>query len=340
MKAIKIIKPFQLEIAEIETPGIKWDTDVKVKITSGGICGSDIQIWNGTNSFAAYPRIIGHEFGGIVTEIGKYVANIKPGDKVAVDPVISCGSCYACKIGRHNVCENLEVMGVHRNGDFSEYVVVPESNIHKFHSSFDETMLSLVEPFSVGMQINMRVNIQQGDKVLIIGSGPIGIAAMQAAHLRGAEVMMTDIIEARLMKAKSAGADRIVLSSCGNMREQVNDFAEGYGIPVVIDTACTPSTFEQGIELASHAGRIAVIGLKNIPSQISMADITKKELTIVGSRLNCNQFDNVIKGFENGSLRPSQIVTQACHYTDVKEAIEKIVTNPADILKLVLKFNE
>ena len=96
MKAIKVIKPFDVQIVEVEKPEIKKGTDVIVKITSGGICGSDIGIWNGTNSLATYPRIIGHEFGGIVVEIGKDVKNIKVGDKVAVDPVVSCGECYAC----------------------------------------------------------------------------------------------------------------------------------------------------------------------------------------------------------------------------------------------------
>ena len=114
MKAIKVIEPFKVEIVDVPNPTIKKDDDVIVRITSGGICGSDIGIWNGTNSLATYPRLIGHEFGGIVTEVGSAVTSVKPGDKVAVDPVVSCGHCYACRIGRHNVCSTLEVMGVHR----------------------------------------------------------------------------------------------------------------------------------------------------------------------------------------------------------------------------------
>ena len=260
-----------------------------MKITSGGICGSDIGIYNGTNSLATYPRVIGHEFGGIVEEVGSGVSNIKPGDKVAVDPVVSCGHCYACRINHHNVCSTLEVMGVHREGGFAEYVVSAASNVHKFHQDIDEAYLGLVEPFTIGVEINRRGQITKGDKVLIMGSGPIGIAAMQVAKMNGASVIMTDLVKERLEKAKSMGADEIVLVTEENLEERLDKFTDGEGIPVIVDTVCIPTSFEQCVQL----GRIVVIGLKNQPSAITMADITKKELTIVGSRLNNNCFDEV-----------------------------------------------
>lgn len=340
MKAIKVIKPFELEIVDIPTPAIQSDTDVQVKITSGGICGSDIQIWNGTNSLATYPRVIGHEFGGIVTAVGSAVTHVKPGDQVAVDPVISCGHCYACRSGRHNVCRDLNVLGVHRDGGFCEYMVAPASNIHKFHKPFDESLLGIVEPFTIGMQINTRADIHKGDKVLIMGAGPIGITVMQVAKGRGAQVMMTDLVSERLEKARTMGADETVLVSKEDLEKRVMEFTDGEGIPVVVDTVCIPSSFEQSIQLACPAGRVVVIGLKNQPSSITMADITKKELTIVGSRLNCNCFDAVIEGFENGSLRPDQIMTKAYHYSEIKEALAMITEHPQDVLKLVLKFED
>ena len=226
MKAIKVIEPFKVEIVDVPKPEIKNDDDVIVRITSGGICGSDIGIYNGTNSLATYPRLIGHEFGGIVTETGKNVTSVKAGDKVAVDPVISCGHCYACRIGRHNVCSTLEVMGVHRDGGFAEFVCAPEANIHKFHKDFDESFLGLVEPFTIGVEINRRGQITKGDKVLIMGSGPIGIAAMQVAKRNGAEVIMTDLVKERLDKALSMGADEVVLVSEENLEERLLKFTD------------------------------------------------------------------------------------------------------------------
>lgn len=340
MKAIKVIEPFKVEIVDVPNPEITKPNDVIVKITSGGICGSDIGIWNGTNSLATYPRVIGHEFGGIVTEVGSAVTKVKVGDKVAVDPVVSCGECYACKIGRHNVCSTLEVIGVHRDGGFAEYVLADEDNIHKFQVDFDKSLLGLVEPYTIGVEINNRAQVHQGDKVLIMGCGPIGICAMQVAKRNGATVMMTDLVKERLDKAKTMGADEIVLVSEDNLEERIKEFTGGEGIPVVIDTVCVPASFEQSVQLASPAGRVVVIGLRNQPSEITMADITKKELTIVGSRLNNDCFDEVIAGFEDGSLQPEQLMTKVFNYKDVMEAFAMIKEHPQDVLKIVLQFED
>lgn len=340
MKAIKVIEPFKVEIVDVPKPKIKKDDDVIVRITSGGICGSDIGIWNGTNSLATYPRIIGHEFGGIVEEVGKGVTKVKVGDKVAVDPVVSCGHCYACTIGRSNVCSTLEVIGVHRDGGFAEYVMADEKNIHKFHIDFEKSLLGIVEPYTIGVEINNRGQIHESDKVLIMGSGPIGVCAMQVAKRNGAKVMMTDLVRERLEKAKAMGADETVLVSEENLEERIAAFTDGEGIPVIVDTVCIPSSFEQSVQLACPAGRIVVIGLKDQPSEIVMADITKKELTIVGSRLNCNCFDEVIAGFEDGSLNPEELKTKEFNYKDIMEALNLIKEHPQEVLKIVLKFED
>ena len=340
MKAIKVIEPFKVEIVDVPKPVIERKDDVIIRITSGGICGSDIGIYNGTNSLATYPRLIGHEFGGIVTEVGEAVTAVKPGDKVAVDPVRSCAHCYACRIGRHNVCSTLEVMGVHRDGGFAEYVSAPESNVHLFHKDFDESYLGLVEPFTIGVEVNRRGQITKGDKVLVMGSGPIGMTVMQVAKRNGAQVMMTDIVKERLEKAMAMGADQTVLVTEENLEERIMDFTDQEGIPVIVDTVCTPASFEQSVQLACPAGRIVVLGLKNQPSQIVMADITKKELTIVGSRLNNHCFHEVIEGFEDGTLHPEQLMTQTFNYKDIMKALTLIQEHPQDVLKVVLKFED
>ena len=151
MKAVQVIRPFQMRIADLPDPELTESRNVLIKITSGGICGSDIQIWNGTNSLASYPCVIGHEFGGMVVDVrprrnsetdtgkqntGAHGSGIHPGDLVSVDPVLSCGRCFACRTGHPNVCASLQVMGVHCQGGFSEYMAVPEENVHKFHTSF------------------------------------------------------------------------------------------------------------------------------------------------------------------------------------------------------------
>ena len=135
MKAVYVSKPYEISIVEVPKPEIREGNEVLIKVLCGGICGSDIGIFNGTNSLATYPRIIGHEFGGIVEEVGADVTDLKPGDHVAVDPVRSCGHCYACTHDRHNVCNTVEVVGVHRDGGFAESVVAPAADVDKVDTS-------------------------------------------------------------------------------------------------------------------------------------------------------------------------------------------------------------
>ncbi len=340
MKAIQITAPFQAEITEVPKPELTAPDDVIIRVTSGGICGSDIGIYNGTNSLATYPRLIGHEFGGIVESVGPAVTGIQPGSQAAVDPVISCGKCYACRASRHNVCRNLEVMGVHRDGGFAEYVKAPAKNVHLYHKKLDESLLGLAEPYTIGAQISKRAEIHAGDQVLIMGSGPIGICAMQAAKRRGAKVILSDLVKERLEKAKSMGADETILVTEENLEERLDQFTAGEGIPVVVDTVCTPASLEDAVRLACPAGRIVCLGLKNQPSSICMADITKKELTIVGSRLNNNCFDEVIAGIEDGSLNPEKLMTQTYHYTEIMDALAMVMEHPKDVLKIVLRFGD
>lgn len=338
MKAVQVIKPFNLVTIDMPEPSVKSSHDVLIKITSGGICGSDVQIWNGTNSLATYPRIIGHEFGGIVAATGDEVVSVKPGDKVAVNPVLSCGSCYACRIGRPNVCSSLKVMGVHCDGGFSQYVVVPDSNVHRYRQDFPSTLLSLAEPYTIGVQISRQAHITADDHVFIMGGGPIGLTALQAAKRQGARVIMSDLIPQRLSAAKDMGADEILMAGDPSFLERLFAFTGQPGVPVIIDTVCTPVSLEESVRLASPAGRVVCIGLKNQPSKITMADITKKELTLVGSRLNNHRFDEVIQCFEDGSFTPQRLMTHHFHYSQVHEALKMVTEHPELTLKVVLTF--
>ena len=338
MKAIKVTEPFHLNLVEVPDPEIKDSHDVILKILSGGICGSDIQIWNGTNSLATYPRIIGHEFGGVVVETGSDVHSVKPGDLAAVDPVLSCGSCYACRIGRPNVCVSLKVMGVHCDGGFSQYVCVPESNVHKFFKNFPAPLLSLVEPYTIGAQVNSRASISKDDCVFIMGSGPIGLTVLQTAKNLGAQVIISDLLPQRLKSARSMGADETLLASDPLFLQRLYSFSGQDGVPVVVDTVCTPASLEEAVSFASPAGKIVCLGLKNQPSAIAMYEITKKELTLVGSRLSNRRFDEVIRHFEAGDYTPDQLITHQIHYSQIQEAFELLIKHPELTLKVGLTF--
>ena len=339
MKAVYVSADHDLSIIDCPKPEIKKSDDVLLRITSAGICSSDLEIAAGRHPFARYPLIIGHEFGGIVEEMGDGVSGLQCGDKVTVDPVTYCKTCYSCRIGKHNVCRSLQTMGVHRDGGFCQYAVVPAGNVHRFgNQGIDCSLLGLAEPFSIGVQIYHRTGITKGDHVLILGSGPIGLCAMQVAKYRGASVMMTDLLDTRLLRAEEMGADRTLNAGRERPEDHFEEVFGEYAPNVVIDTVCTPKSFGMAVDYAAFGGRIGIIGVDTRPVPVTQADIMKKELSIMGSRLNLNQFPHVVKGIDEGFLQPEKLRSHTVHFTEIREGLRLIKEEPENVCKINLSF--
>ncbi|MFG6147739.1 zinc-binding alcohol dehydrogenase family protein [Halobacillus sp. B23F22_1] len=338
MKAIEVKKPGVLNIVDKEEPELTDANEVKIRIRSMGICGSDMHIYHGENPFASYPRIIGHELAGEVIEIGESVTNLSIGDKVVLEPMISCGECYACKQERPNVCESVEVYGVHRDGGGSEMMVVPDSLVHRVHPSLDWSEIALIEPFTIGAQSVYRGNVQSGDHVFIIGAGPIGLCCLKMAKIAGASVAISDFNEERLKFAQSWGADMVVNPGITDVEEKVSQWTDGSGANVVIDAVGTSKTVEQAVSLTSAAARVVLLGFAKELSAISQVHITKKELTICGSRLQTHQFQKVVRLFNSLELNVKDLVSHQFDYSDVKEAFQLMENPSAHVRKVIIKL--
>ncbi len=181
MKAILVAKPKDLQIIVKPVPDYVGPTDVMIKTKVCGICGSDIHLYDGTSPLATYPRIPGHEVVGEVVETGSDVTTLQTGDRVVLEPIESCGHCYACRMNRPNICENLIVKGINVDGGFQEYYVAPEKYLHKFPETIPWESAVMIEPFTIGAQICFRGDVNEGDLVLIIGAGAAGLSALEHA---------------------------------------------------------------------------------------------------------------------------------------------------------------
>lgn len=338
MKAVQIPEAMELVIQDLHQPEIKNPDDVLVKVKRVGICGSDMHIYHGTNPLATYPRIPGHEVAGEVVEVGSAVKNVKPGDHVVVEPIRYCGECYACRKGRPNVCKSLSVFGVHEDGGMRESFVLPERQLHVVDPTLDWDEAVLAEPFTIGAQAVWRGGVEEGDTVLIQGSGPIGICILKMAKLQGAKVIMTDLEEERLAFAKENGADEVINAREVSVEEKVMELTDGEGPNVVIDAVCLPMTFELGVNVVSPAGTVVVLGFDERPSQISQLPITKKEVTIVGSRLQTNQFGKVVSLLNDRKLKGNGFITHQFPLDQVKEAFSFVEKNPGEVRKAVIVF--
>ena len=193
MKAVQIVKPNDLRIIDMDKPTIDAKNNVLVKIKAAGICGSDVGIYHGTNAAATYPRVIGHEIVGVVEEVGDNAKKIKVGDRVIVDQVTACGTCYACRKGRPNVCEHLQVRGVHIDGGYREYMAVPDRDCYLVPEILSDEEAVMIEPTTIAVQCCSRAELESEDTVMIIGSGALGSSILRIVKLYNPKAIMSPI---------------------------------------------------------------------------------------------------------------------------------------------------
>lgn len=337
MRVAKLTSAKKIEIFEEDIPKIKNADDVLVEIKAVGICGTDLHIFQGERADVQLPRIMGHELSGLVKEVGSNVTRLKAGDRVVLDPVFACNECNICKNGHENVCNSVKCFGVQMDGGYQDYIVVGEKHLYSFDPSITYEQAALAEPFSIAANILYKTMTTAEDTVIVIGSGTIGLAIVQAAKGVGAKVLVSDVVDTKLAKAKECGADVVVNSKSESLAEAVEKFAPG-GASVIIDAVGIAPLLEQSIDLAAPTARIAVIGFDAKAAQIQPIKITKKELTLVGSRMNCHQFPKVMEWLNDGKINADLMISKKYSVNDIQKAFEETLANGGNIVKTVITF--
>lgn len=338
MKVLQVTKPEEILILEREVR-VLGPGEVLIQVKRVGICGSDILIYNGGNPFTIYPRVIGHEIAGVVAKVAPDVTQFSVGDRVSIDPVVNCGKCDACRRGHPNVCSHLEVMGVHTDGGFASDFIVPAKNLYKVPDSLSWEAAAFVEPFSIGSNICNRTQVGPGDRVLIVGSGVIGNTVLMTAKMLGAEVIVCDIIDEKLKKAKELGADTVFNSGKTNLKDEVMRITGGDGVTVVVDAASIPSLFLTLLECLAPGGRMGVLGFSKNDSVVNQYEITRKEITVVGSRLNNRRFPSVIESFEKGLLKPELLLDKVYPFEKAETVIKELAHSGMNKGKTMISFD-
>jgi L-gulonate 5-dehydrogenase len=275
---------------------------------------------------------------GEVLETGSDVTTVKKGAHVVAEPIISCGTCYACRQGRRNACQTLKVFGVHIDGGCQEYIVIPAANAHILPDSLPWDEAVLIEPFTIGAQACYRGNVLPGDFVLVMGAGTIGLTVLQMAKLAGATVIITDIFADKLAYAKSRGADYTINVKEENLFAKVKEITGGMGPNVTIDAVCSKQSFEQTVEITSVAGRIVELSMSEIKSEIAPVHIMKKELTICGTRHQTRRFPVVIDYLKQGKLPLKGFMTKIYPIAEMAEAFDYVDKNNATVRKVAISF--
>ena len=282
MKALVCTKPRELEYADLAEPVLNPGQAI-IRIRNICICGTDLHAYEGTQPYFNYPRILGHELSGELEDFD-VAPGFQKGDKVTFLPYVNCGTCIACRAGKTNCCEKLEVCGVHIDGGMVDYFSIP-ARLLVSSQGLNLPELSLVEPFAIGAHGIRRADVQQDEFVLVMGAGPIGICAMEFARLRGAKIIVIDTNSYRLDFCRSKlGIIHVINADDKNIIEQLKDITHGEMPTVVIDASGNQKAINQGVHYLAHGGRYVLIGLQKGDFVFSHPEFHKKEVTLMSSR--------------------------------------------------------
>ncbi len=261
MRTVVLEEPGRLMAADTPEPGPPPPGIALVRVRRIGVCGTDFHAWHGRQPFFTFPRILGHELGVEVVEVGAGTSGVAAGDRCAVEPYLNCGSCTACRRGRGNCCERMRVLGVHVDGGMRELLHVPAAKLHPSRV-LDLDTLALVETLSVGAHAVGRGQPGDADRVLVIGAGPIGLSVAAFASERGAPVVMMDVSAARLDFCRRALPAVRVLQAVGADRSaMVREACGGEGPTHVFDATGNAASMSGAITLAAHAATVVYVGL-------------------------------------------------------------------------------
>jgi len=321
MKVALFEKPHSLTVRSTPLRTL-MPNEVLLKVKACGVCGTDVHIVEGT-SRSTPPVVLGHEFTGIVEDVGIAVHGIAPGQRAAVDPNVSCGVCYYCRRGLVHLCANLKALGVDHDGGMAEYCFVPSEQIYLLPEGMLMEAAAFVEPVSCAVHGIDRANICAGDTVVIIGGGTIGLIMLQLARNAGAS--RTIVIEPLQHKRRIAielGADAAVDPSESDAKTAVMDMTH-VGADVVIECAGRPQTAHLALELVRRGGTVEFFGVSPIGEKIQVEpnQVYFKELTIVGSYVNPNTFSRSIALLHSGRVRVDRFQIDRFPLDEVNNAL-------------------
>lgn len=326
-------QPHSIKIENRERPDPKAG-EALIKVDAAGLCAGDFYIFMGKNPYVTYPRIGGHEIAGRVERLGPNTDGPSVGTPVVVEPFIGCGKCYPCRVGKANCCANLQIIGVHREGGFADYVVAPVNKLIGIPAGMSAYHASFAEPVAIGVQACRRGAVTADDTVLVLGAGPIGLALVEVARARHAKVFITDIADQRLQIAAELGATP--LKAGDTLQDEVMRLTSGEGMPVVIEATGNAQAMQQSADLVAAGGRIVIVGLVKKGTEVSLQglDFTRKEMTVLGSRASIDCFPESLALIANGLIRYPEIGSRFS-LAESPSVFAKLANNPASLHKAV-----
>lgn len=334
MRALVYIGPDQLELSEMAPP-VPEPGETLVRIKYAGICGTDLHLWHGEMTAVQPPVIVGHELVGEVVE--DTTGRFEEGQRVAVEPLLVCGVCRACREGAPHICRNLRVQGVHANGGAAELLATPTHRLHPIPDGLSWEAAACTEPTSVAVHMVRRAGVELGDTVLVLGGGPIGFLVASVARAAGAgRVLVSEVSQPRLAFCRQAGLETID-SRQADPIAVIRDLTGGEGADVVVEATGHPACVAQMVPACRVRGTILVGGIGGAPPPVDLAVVVFKELTLVGSRVyESRDMATALHLLGSGALDVDGLVTRTVPLVDAVQDGYQRLRDSRDEMKVLL----
>lgn len=326
-------KSFQVVEGRQVAPG---PGEVRLNVGYVGICGTDMHIYHGVmDARVAPPQIIGHEMSGTIAEIGEGVEGFSVGENVVVRPLDYCGDCPACNAGHSHICHNLKFMGIDSPGAFQNSWTVKARTLHKLPANVSLKQGALIEPLAVAVHDVSRARLQQGEHALVIGGGPIGQLVALAARAQGAEVMVSEVNDARRAFAEGNGI-KTVNPIADDIEAVVKDWTAGKGADVVFEVSGVKAAIETMTQVASVRGRICMVAIHSQKPEIDLFQFFWKELELLGARVyEHKDFERAIELVAKGAIDVDKFISSVNSLSDIGNAFAGMDGNPSGMKALV-----
>ncbi len=334
-----------MEMKTIADPMIVEDTDVLIRMERIGICGSDVHYYTAGrigSQVVTYPFTVGHESAGTVLKTGPAVTHVKSGDRIAIEPAMSCGKCDQCLTGRPNTCRKIKFLGTpgQADGSLSEYMVMPEKNCYPIQDTMSFDQAALAEPLSIGIYaLKLYCSSLAGKKIGILGCGPIGMSVLVPAIAEGIErVYVTDRIDKRLKIASDAGAFWTGNIDHEDIVEKISDM-EPLLLDAIFECCGQQEAMDQAVRLVKPGGRIMIVGIPEFDNWSFPADIIRrKELSLQNVRRQNECFKPAVDMISSGRINVDKLVTHRFPFDRSREAFDLVADYKDGVMKAMIEF--
>ena len=332
-----VTEPGKIEIREVPVPSLR-EFDVLIKVKATTLCGSDLHIFKGKHPAVSLPVPVGHEIAGEVVEVGGGVSKVQPGDRVTVEPVITCGQCHYCKKGNYHLCANISFQYRQGQGGLTTEFVAPEQWVHILPNNLPYSLGAMIEPLSVAVHAVGLAQPKISERVAIFGAGAIGLFILQVVRaIGGGDIFIIDINASRLNVALELGATEAFNGAKIDSVEQIVSQTGGLGVQCAFEAVGLETTLTQSLRSLQKGGRAVLVGLFEAETIRIPANLfVQKEISLTGSQGYHWDFQRAIELVNNGKIDLEKMLTHQFRLEQTQEAFETLVNPDRDAIKVVI----